>query len=355
MTNQTLAPGVAPESRSQEGGRAIDLPGAVTVTAGLAVLVYAVVEAADAGWGSAQTIILLIVAAALLTLFVAIEQRTEVPLVRLGLFRLRTVSGANAVVLTAMAAIFGLFFFLSLYMQQVLGYTAFETGVAFLPLATGFVIGSGIATQLVGRVGFKPVIILGLVIFAVGLYLLSRVSVDGTFLENILPGSLVSALGGALAVVSLIIAGTTGVEERESGLASGLINSSQQIGAAFGLAILATVATSRTADLLAEGGGDPAAVPNALTEGFQDAFLAGAVIVLLGAVLAVGLLPARESESHRAETAESPEAQLAEDLGLARCRVPAFGGLFCRSAFGRLIGRGGAGDEAPADSGSGSG
>ncbi|MBK5116382.1 MAG: MFS transporter [Thermoleophilia bacterium] len=333
-----LAPSFVPESRSEEDRKGFDLPGAVTVTAGVSLLVYAIVKAADVGWASAQTIIVLIVAAVLLALFVAIEQRTEVPLVRLGLFRIGTVAGANIVIMTAMAALFAMFFFVSLYMQQVLDYTAFEAGVAFLPMALTFVIGSGIGSQLVGRIGFRPVIVVGLVLVAVGLSLFSRVSADGTFLENVLPAELVSALGGGMALVGLIIAGTSGVPARESGLASGLINASQQIGGALGLAVLASVATSRTDDVLAEAG-DPSAIPGALTEGFQAAFLVGAGVAILGAVVALGLIHAADSRLHRTACEEDYEAQLAEDRGIARTRVPAFGGIFCRVAFLRLIER----------------
>jgi EmrB/QacA subfamily drug resistance transporter len=348
-----LAPSFVPESRSEGDRGGFDIPGAVAVTAGLSLLVYGIIEAADAGWASAQTIVLLIVAISLLAVFVAIEQRARAPLVRLDLFRIRTVTGANVAILSAMAALFAMFFFVSLYMQQVLGYTAFEAGVAFLPLAITFIIGSGVGSQLVGRIGFRPVIIVGLLVVAVGLYLFSLVSVDGTFLANILPGSLVAAFGGGLALVGLIIASTTGVPEQESGLASGLVNASQQIGGALGLAVLVSVATSRTDDALAEAGD----IPLALTEGFQDAFLVGAGVAILGAIIALGLIHTADSRLHRRACTEDSRAQLAEDRGVARARIPAFGGLFCRVAFLRLIERPPPSEASPAtgDAGSGGG
>ena len=333
-----LAPIYVPESRSDEGGRGFDLPGAVVVTVGLSALVYAIVEAADVGWASAQTILLLLAAIGLLALFVGIEQRAKAPLVRLGLFRNRTVTGANIVIMAGMAGLFAMFFFVSLYMQQVLGYTAFEAGVSFLPLAIGFIIASGIASQLVGKIGFRPVIVVGLLIIAVGLYLFSGISVDGTFLEDILPASIVSAFGGGLALVGLIIAGTSGVRRQESGLASGLISTSQQIGGALGLAILASVATSTTGDL-SDPAMDPSLIPAALTAGFQDAFLVGAGIAILGAIAAVGLIHAGDSRLHRTACEQDAEAQLTEDRGVALGRVPGFGGLFCRLSFLRLIER----------------
>jgi len=333
-----LARNYVPESRSEESGRSFDLPGAVIVTVGLGALVYAIVEAADVGWSSAQTIIPLLSSIGLLTLFVVLEQRTKVPLVRLGLLRIRTVSGANIVIMTAMAALFAMFFFVSLYMQQVLGYSPFEAGVSFLPLALGFIVASGVSSVVVGRIGFRPVIVLGLLIIALGLYLFSRISVDGSFVEDILPASLVSALGGGMALVGLIIAGTSGVPERESGLASGLINTSQQIGGALGLAILASVATSRTGDVAAQAT-DPSAIPLALTEGFQDAFLVASGIAIFGAIVAVGLIHSADSRLHRTACEEDHAAQLSQDRSLARSRVPAFGGLYCRVAFLRLIER----------------
>ncbi|MGI9557744.1 MAG: MFS transporter, partial [Solirubrobacterales bacterium] len=271
-----------------------------------------------------------------------------VPLVRLGLLKIRTVSGANIVIMTAMAGLFAMFFFVSLYMQQVLGYTPFEAGISFLPLAVGFIVASGIASQLVGRIGFRPVIVVGLIVIAIGLYLFSNMSVDGTFLADILPASLVSALGGGFALVALIIAATSGVPRRESGLASGLVNTSQQVGGALGLAILASVAASTSGDAAAEAT-DPSDIPQALVSGFQDAFLVGAGIAVLGAVVALFLIHSADSRLHRSACEEDYQAQLAEDRGLAHSRVPAFGGLFCRLSFLRLVERPEAGPTGSAD------
>jgi MFS family permease len=281
--------------------------GAVSVTAGLSLLVYALVDANQAGWGSTQTIGLLGLSVALLAAFVAIELRTAAPLVPFSIFRLRTVTGANVTALLIGASLFSMFFFISLYMQQVLGYEPLEAGLAYLPLALAIIVSAGVASQLVTRVGFKPVLIAGLAFVAAGLVWFSQVSVGGSFFADILGPSLLAAIGLGLSFVPVTIAAVSGVEERESGLASGLINTTQQVGGALGLAVLATLANSRTDDVVADAGGNPAELPNALTEGFQTAFLGGAGLALLGIVAASLLIRSRDSR-HHAEQAQA-EAQ----------------------------------------------
>jgi EmrB/QacA subfamily drug resistance transporter len=293
-----LTPGLIPESRSESATRNFDTLGAVSVTAGLSLLVYAIVDASDAGWGSTQTIGLLALAAGLLASFVAIELRSAAPLMPFRIFRLRTLTGANAVGLMVGASLFSMFFFITLYMQQVLGYSAIDAGLAYLPLAVMIIVASGIASQLVTKVGFKPVMLAGMAFVAAALVWFSQVSVGGGFVSDILFPSLLAATGLGFAFVTTTIAAVSGVREQESGLASGLINTSQQIGGALGLAVLATIATSTTDDQLASSGGDPAAVPNALTEGFQDAFLGGAVIAVLGFVLTLVLFRGGDSRAH---------------------------------------------------------
>jgi len=293
-----LTPRLIPESRSESETRHFDVAGAVSVTAGLSVLVYALVDAAEAGWGSTQTIGLLGLAAALITVFVAVELRSDKPLVPFGIFRLRTLTGANVVGLLVGASLFSGFFFISLYMQQVLGYSAIHAGLSYLPLALTIIVTAGIGSQLVTRIGFKPVLAAGMVFVAAGLAWFSQVSVGGGFTTDILGPSLLMATGLGFAFVTTTIAAVSGVAEQESGLASGLINTSQQIGGALGLAVLATIANSRTADVIAGAGGDPSQMPVALTEGFQSAFLAGAGIAVLGLVLTLVLIRSRDSRAH---------------------------------------------------------
>ncbi|MGH2953555.1 MAG: MFS transporter [Solirubrobacterales bacterium] len=293
-----LAPRLIAESRSESATRNFDTAGAVAVTAGLSVLVYAIVDAADAGWGSTQTIGLLALAAGLLAAFVAVELRSAAPLMPFRIFRLPTLTGANAVGLLVGASLFSMFFFITLYMQQVLGYSAIDAGLSYLPLAVMIIVASGIASQLVTRIGFKPVLAAGMAFIAAALVWFSQVSVGGGFVSDILGPSLLAATGLGFAFVTTTIAAVSGVRDQESGLASGLINTSQQIGGALGLAVLATIANSRTDDVVASSGGDPAALPNALTEGFQSAFLGGAVIAGLGLVLTLVLIRGRDSRAH---------------------------------------------------------
>jgi EmrB/QacA subfamily drug resistance transporter len=303
-----LATRLIPESRSQDASRSFDVAGAVSVTAGLSVLVYALVDATDVGWGSTQTVGLLALSAALLVAFVAIELRAAHPLVPFRFFRARTVTGSNVVALLVGASLFSMFFFISLYMQQVLGYEPLKAGLAYLPLALTIMASAGIASQLTTRVGFKPVLAVGLVFVAAGLVWFSRVSPDGSYLGDILFPSLLAAVGLGFSFVSVTIGAVAGVAERESGLASGLINTAQQIGGALGLAILATIANSRTNDLMATAGGNPAELPRALTEGFQSAFAVGAGFAVLGFVLTLVLIRGSDSRAHVDAAAGDPQA-----------------------------------------------
>ncbi len=301
-----LAPSLIPESRSTSQTRHFDTWGAVTVTAGLSILVYALVDATDAGWGSSQTIGLLVLSVALLASFVAIELRSRAPLVPFRIFRMRTLTGANAVGLLVGASLFSMFFFISLYMQQVLGYSAIKSGFSYLPLALTIIASAGIASQLVTRIGFKPVMVTGMAFVAAGLLWFSQVSLGGGYVSDVLGPSLLAAVGLGFSFVTTTIAAVSGVEERESGLASGLINTSQQVGGALGLAVLATVANTRTENVLGQGGG-PGALPEALTEGFQAAFLGGAGFALLGIAVALILIRSSDSRAHVAiEQGERP-------------------------------------------------
>src|SRR5215210_7350347 len=298
LTVAALSPRLIAESRSESATRHFDTAGAVSVTAGLSVLVYAIVDATDAGWGSLQTLGLIGLSAALIAAFVTIELRSEAPLMPFRIFRLRTLTGANIVGLLVGASLFSMFFFITLYMQQVLGYSAIHAGLSYLPLALMIIVASGIASQLVTRIGFKAVLAMGMAFIAAALVWFSQVSVGGGFLADILGPSLLAATGLGFAFVTSTIAAVSGVREQESGLASGLINTSQQVGGALGLAVLATIANSRTADLMASAGGARSELTNALNEGFQSAFLGGAGIAALGLVLTLVLIRTRDSRAH---------------------------------------------------------
>ncbi len=292
-----LAPRLLPESR-QTGERRYDVAGAVTVTVGLTLLVYAMVEAPDAGWGSGQTLGLMAIALALLAAFVVIESRTRQPLVPFRIFANRTRTGANVVALLLAMALFSMFFFVSLYMQQVLGFDALEAGLAYLPLSAGIIISAGIASQLVTRVGFKNVLVVGMVLIGAGLAWFAQVDPNGSYVGDVLFPSMIAAVGLGFAFVPVTIAAVTDVEPVDAGLASGLVNTAQQIGGAVGLAILATIATSRTDDVMAAAAGDRAQLPVALTEGFQQAFLVGTGFALVGALLAAVLISSHDSRQH---------------------------------------------------------
>jgi EmrB/QacA subfamily drug resistance transporter len=294
-----------PESRNT-GSRHFDIAGAVSVTAGLSLLVYTIVDANSAGWTSGQTLGLGATALALIGAFIAIERRSKAPLVPFGIFRNRTITGTNIVGVLVAMALFSMFFFISLYMQQVLGYSAIKSGLSYLPLTAGIIVSAGIASGLVTRFGFKPVFITGLLLTAIGLVWFSQVDVGGSYLGDILFPSLFAAVGLGFAFVPMTIAAVSGVKASEAGLASGLINTSQQVGGALGLAILASIANSRTDELMEAAGGAPAALPNALTEGFQLAFIVGAAFALVGAILAATLISGKESRRH-AEAAQRGE------------------------------------------------
>ncbi|HEX5193136.1 MAG TPA: MFS transporter [Solirubrobacteraceae bacterium] len=303
-----LAPRTLRESHKEDAGNSFDLPGAVTVTAGLALLVYAVVDAVNIGWGAPRTIICLIVAALLLIAFVAIELRRRDPLMPFEIFRLRTLRGANVVGLLIGMSLFSMFYFISLYVQEVMGYSPIHTGIAYLPLAVGIIVSAGGASTLVTKMGFKPPLIFGLVCIAGGLFWFSLLPTHGAhFYSDLLGPSLLAAVGLGLAFVPVTIAAVTGIKPGEAGLASGLINTSQQVGGALGLAILATIANSRTQSLM--GTVSPSA---ALTKGFDRAFLVGVGFALAGALLAAVLISSADSREHAASAGRETVAATAD-------------------------------------------
>jgi EmrB/QacA subfamily drug resistance transporter len=306
-----LAPRLLAESRSESATRAFDVAGAVTVTAGLALLVYTLLEAPNVGWGSTRTIVLLVAAVALLAAFVAIEQRSKSPLVPFSIFRRRTLTGANVVGLLTGASLLSMFFFLSLYMQNVLGYSAIKAGLSYLPLAISIILAAGIGSFLVTKIGFKPVLAAGMLLISAGLVWFSQISVDGTFLSDVLGPSLLAAVGLGFAFTAGTIAAVSGVEDRQQGLASGLINTSQQVGGALGLALLSTVAFTQIDDAVGSSGSPPSL--SVLTDGYSDAFLVGSGIALLGFFAAIFLIRSSDSRAH----VEGGAAEAGADIPLA--------------------------------------
>jgi EmrB/QacA subfamily drug resistance transporter len=291
-----LAPRLLQESHAEVESRSFDVPGALTVTAGLALLVYALVDAVNVGWGSTATIAKIAGAVVLLGVFLAIEKRQRSPLMPLSIFRLRTLRGADTVALLIGMSLFSMFFFISLYMQQVLHFSALRAGLSYLPLAFAIILSAGAASFGVTRFGFKPVLVAGLLFVAAGLFWFSKVPPHGgTFAADVLGPSILAAIGLGLSFVPVTIAAVTGTRPHEAGLASGLVNTAQQVGGALGLAILATVANSRTKSLLHGGSHDTAL---ALTKGFERAFLVGAGFALIGALLTVVLISSRDSRAH---------------------------------------------------------
>jgi EmrB/QacA subfamily drug resistance transporter len=303
-----LAPVLLAESRREGAERNYDVAGAITSTAGLVVLVYAVVKAVDNGWGSASTLGLLGVSAVLLLAFAVIETRARQPLVPFRVFRIGSVAGANITGILMGAALFSMFFFISLYMQQILGFSALEAGLAYLPLAGSIIVAAGVASQLVNRLGAQRVLVGGLLLVAAGLVWFSQVSVGGSYVEDVLFPSLLAGWGLGFAFVPVTIASQAGIGQSDAGLASGLINTAQQVGGALGLAVLATVANSATTSAMQSAHGARSALPQALTDGFGDAFMVGAGIALAAVVVAALTIRGAAARPQRAEGELATEA-----------------------------------------------
>jgi len=289
------------ESRDERES-SFDVLGALLVTSGLSILVLGITKGHDWGWSSGKTIGVFAVSAVLLVAFIAQESRAAHPLMPFSIFRLQTLTAANIVMFIMGTALFSMFLMLTLYMQQVLHFSPLKTGVGYLAVAGTAIIWANVAAAAVTRVGVKPTLVTGMSVMTVGLVLFTQVSVDGSYWRNLFPGFLVIGFGMPLAFVSLTIAALAGTREHEAGLASGLINTSQQIGGAVGIAILSTIATSTTSDSVASG----TPVPEALTHGFQNAFWAGAVITFVGVI--VSLLLVRQSDFVAAPALEPAEA-----------------------------------------------
>jgi len=289
ITALLLAPFLINESRDATA-ESYDVPGAVLVTSGLVTLVYAITQANNYGWGSLTTIGLFVASAVILGGFLLWESRAKDPLMPFSIFRLRTLVGANIAGFILGTALFGMFLMLTLYMQEVLGYSAMKTGVAYLAVAGSAIVTSGIAAQLVNRVGVKPVLIVGMTSLTGGLLWFTQVSVGGSYWTDLLPGFLLVAVGLGFSFVPISIAALAGVQPAEAGLASGLLNTSQQIGGALGIAALSAIATSTIDSDLSTG----TAQAVALTNGFQDAFIAGSIIGFVGILVSVFVVSRRD-------------------------------------------------------------
>jgi EmrB/QacA subfamily drug resistance transporter len=291
------SPALLAESRAEADREGFDVAGALTATAGLALLIFTFVNTVDHGWGATRTIVGFVVAVVLLGAFVVRELTARHPLVRLGILRDPTRAAANGTAMLAVAAMMAMFFFLSLYMQQVLGASAMRTGFQYLPLAVTIFLTAGLASNVVTRIGVRPTLTAGFLFAAVGLAWFTQIDADGSYLSDVLFPSILVAIGIGLFFVSGTLAATSGVKPQESGLASGLLNTSQQVGGALGLAILSTLAADRTSNALADGGS--AAV--AAVDGFQIAFLVGAVFALVGAILAFLFVRPSQADVEQAE------------------------------------------------------
>ena len=297
-----LTPFLISESRDATA-KSFDVPGAVLVTSGLVSLVYAITQANDYGWTSIETFGLFALSAALLAGFLGWEARSKDPLMPFSIFRLRTLVGANAAGLILGTALFGMFLMLTLYMQQVLGYSPLRTGVAYLAVAGTAIFWSALAAQLVTRIGVKPVLVVGMTALTAGLLYFTQVSVGGSYLGDLLPGFLLVSVGLGFSFVPISIAALAGVQPAEAGLASGLINTSQQIGGALGIAALSAIATTTTSDEVSSG----TAPSLALTDGFTAAFIAGAAVAFVGVLVALFVVSRRDLEQEAPEAAPAFE------------------------------------------------
>jgi EmrB/QacA subfamily drug resistance transporter len=284
-----LAPVLLAESRDAHG-QSHDIPGAVLVTSGLLLLVLGITQGRQWDWLSGKTTAVFAAAALLLAAFALWERRQHEPLVRFSIFRLQTLSAANVAGLIMGTAMFSMFLMLSLYMQQVLEFSALRTGVGYLAVAGTAVIWANVAAQAVSRIGVKPVLIFGMTMLTLGLLYFTQVSVEGSYWADLFPGFLILGVALPFAFVPITIAALAGTKPEEAGLASGLINTSLQIGGALGIALLSTIAVSTTDDAVASG----TAVPVALTDGFVNAFWAGAAIAFVGVLVSIFLVRGRD-------------------------------------------------------------
>jgi len=316
---------VLQDSRGTLRHRTFDLGGAISITGGLVILVFGIVKAQDYGWTSAKTIGLLAVAAALIGAFVFIEQRSKAPLVRLSIFRIRTLSVGNAVLFAVSGGMFAVFFFETLYVQGILHLSPVQAGLGFLPLTAAIIGASAVAQQVIARFGVRAVAITGMTVGAFGLVLMSQAPVGGSYVADVLPGLVVMGLGLGFTFVPMTLIATTNVGAEDAGLASGLFNTSQQIGGALGLAILSTVATNRTTAHLNAIGHvpSPADMASSVVSGYHAGFITGAGMLLVGVVMSAAFLRNRDLQ---AINQMSPSAGQAPEHPPARELQPVFEG-----------------------------
>jgi len=302
-----------PESKADVGHRHLDLAGATTVTAGLVAIVYGIVSTETNAWGSAHVVAPLAIGVALLALFVFLQARvSKAPLVPLGIFRSRSLSGANLVMLLMFGALFGSWYFETLFMQRVLNFSPLQAGLAFLPQTLLIAAGAQVTSRLVPRFGPRPLILTGTLVAAGGLAWMSTVTTDATFLSSLLGPYVLIGLGMGLAVTPIAVAGTSGVPREQAGLASGLLNTSRTVGAAIGLAALATLAATRTSHALSGVVSTPGRTAAALTDGYTLAFGAAAIVLLGTGVVALATLPSLRQVSQANEATRGAPARVHE-------------------------------------------
>ncbi|HEY4348855.1 MAG TPA: MFS transporter [Gaiellaceae bacterium] len=271
-------------SRAEERPETVDIAGATAVTGGLLVLVYDIVKAQEYGWTSGRTIGLFLAAIALLVAFVVIESRSKAPLIRLGIFKIRSLTAANLSMLFVISGLFAMFYLASLYVQDILHYKPLKAGLGFVPVTVGIVIGAALAQGLIGRLGARIVPVFGIALAATGLVLLSQISPHGTYLGDLFPGLMVMSIGMGLTFVPVTLIATTNIAASDAGLASGLFNTSQQVGGALGLAVLSSIAASKTSSV------HGVSHPQALVDGFRLAFLVGAGLMVAGLLVIVTMI-----------------------------------------------------------------
>jgi EmrB/QacA subfamily drug resistance transporter len=294
-----LAPLLLGESRDARG-HSHDVPGAVLVTSGLVLLVLAITQGRSWEWGSARTIGVLAASAVLLAAFALWEQRQRDPLMPFSIFRLQTLTAANVAGLIMGTVLFSMFLMLTLYMQQVLGYSPLKTGLGYLAVAGTAVLWANVSAAVVNRSGVKPALVFGMSMLTLGLLYFTQVSVDGSYWADLFPGFLILGIGIPFAFVPITIAALAGTKPEEAGLASGLINTTQQVGGALGIAVLSTIAVTTTDDAVARG----TAAPVALTDGFVNAFRAGAAIAFAGVLVSLFLVREKDVRAQEATAAE---------------------------------------------------
>ena len=288
-----------PESKDEHAHKSFDVAGATAVTGGLVALVYGIVRSAEAGWGSAEVLGFLTLAVVLLVSFVVIESRSAEPLVRLSIFSVRTVRAGNVAMFVVAAGLFAMFFFNTLYVQRVLGFSPVQAGFAFVPFTAGVIIGAGLSQRLVPALGAREVPVIGAALGAVGLLTFLRLTPDSSYVTDLLPGIMLASIGMGLVFVPITLIATSGVPVDDAGLASGLFNTSQQIGGALGLALLSTLATNRTTDELSSVSGPPtqADQADALVSGFHVTWAVSAILLVASGVLLLVLLRRRDVEA----------------------------------------------------------